>query len=163
MFKVLKVLKTSTTALSSKGNLATRMDPDQVDLVGVAGFRAFRTLVPTVIMAKLLEEMMVGLFYQMCWFTAKVCCEGFTLNTYLPFLAFTGQLRGMTREWNGNVEGNLRYVIPQCKVRGAVLRNKCLGSMCFIGSDGTGVLWPWTWKGVEWKEVSYGLNHFRCA
>ncbi|KAL0473599.1 hypothetical protein QR685DRAFT_425100, partial [Neurospora intermedia] len=81
VFKVLKVLKTSTTALSSKGNLATRMDPDQVDLVGVAGFRAFRTLVPTVIMAKLLEEMMVGLFYQMCWFTAKVCCEGFTLNT----------------------------------------------------------------------------------
>lgn len=69
----------------------------------------------------------------------------------LLFLAFPGQLRGMTREWSGKVEGNLRYVVPQCKVRGAVLRNKCLGSMCFVRGDGTGVLWPWTWKGVEWK------------
>lgn len=63
MFKVLKVLKASTMVLSSRGNLATRMDPDQADLVDVAGFRAFRTLVPTVIMAKLPEEIIVGLFY----------------------------------------------------------------------------------------------------
>ncbi|EAA27764.3 hypothetical protein GE21DRAFT_4283 [Neurospora crassa] len=81
VFKVLKMLKSSTMALSSRGNLATRIDPDQVNLVDVAGFRVFRTLMLTVIMAKLLEEMMVGLFYQMCWFTAKVCCEGFTSNT----------------------------------------------------------------------------------
>ncbi|KAK3505029.1 hypothetical protein B0T13DRAFT_507590 [Neurospora crassa] len=71
VFKVLKMLKSSTMALSSRGNLATRIDPDQVNLVDVTGFRVFRTLVLTVIMAKLLDEMMVGLFYQMCWFTAK--------------------------------------------------------------------------------------------
>ncbi|KAK3494609.1 uncharacterized protein B0T23DRAFT_440110 [Neurospora hispaniola] len=86
VFKVLEVLKASTMALSSRGNLATRMGPDQADLVDVAGFRAFRTLVPTVIMAKLLEEITVGLFYKICWFTAKVCCEGFTLNTHRSLL-----------------------------------------------------------------------------